>query len=61
MAEHLTVFSKKIRTMMTVIVSAIVDIVYFLFILYMFVMILSLANYVVNGSKKLGVTIIEEY
>lgn len=61
MALHLTVFSRKIRTMMTVIVSAIFDIIYFLFILYMFVMILALANFVVNGRKNLVVTIIEEY
>lgn len=60
MAEHLSVFSKKIRTMMIVIVSAIFDMVYFLFILYMLVMILALANFVIN-DKNLTLTIIEEY
>lgn len=62
MADHLAVFSKNIRTMMTVIFSAIHDIVYFLFILYMFIIILSISNFVVNGrDKQLFLTIIEEY
>ena len=58
---HFQVFSTSFRFMLTILVNACMELFYFVFILYAFVSIFSLSDFLVNEDKKLSKTMASTY
>lgn len=58
---HLSVFSNQFGMMLTIIVRACWDLLNFMFILYMFVFIFGLCNYVVNDDITINLSLASAY
>ena len=58
---YLAVFSKSIRTIMTMFNTSFLNMGPFLFILYLFVTTISLSRYVINGQKEFDEILKESY
>ena len=58
---HLSVFSNQFGMMLTIIVRACYDLINFMFILYFFVFIFGMCNFVVNSDKTIGFSLASAY